>query len=289
MQKNFPRAELEHVTGSAPVAWEAVASRGYGRLNAHWRLELADGRRVFAKVALDDVAAGWLRAEHRIYDRVSGSFLPELVGWHDEEVTLLAIEDLGDAHWPPPWTEDLVAAVLDGLAELHATAPPPETPLLESIREQFAGWTIVAADPAPFLATGVCTADWLERALPVLVEAAETAALGGDSLLHLDVRSDNLCFVDGRVKLVDWNIAHVGNPAIDVAFWLPSLALEGGPQPWEVLPGAGPSAAVVAGFFACRAGLEPPPGAPTVREFQRRQAEVALPWAARELGLTLPA
>jgi len=85
--------------------------------------------------------------------------------------------------------------------------------------------------------------------------------------------------------LVDWNLACVGNGLFDVAFWLPSLRLEGGPEPWEVLPHAGALAAAVAGFFASRAGLPPPIGAPTVREFQRRQLEVALPWAARELGL----
>jgi hypothetical protein len=44
-------------------------------------------------------------------------------------------------------------------------------------------------------------------------------------------------------------------------------------------------AALIAGFFASRAGLPPPATAPTVREFQRRQAGIALPWAARELGL----
>jgi len=32
----------------------------------------------------------------------------------------------------------------------------------------------------------------------------------------------------------------------------------------------------------------PPHGAPTVREFQRLQLEVALAWAAGELGLPLP-
>ena len=44
-------------------------------------------------------------------------------------------------------------------------------------------------------------------------------------------------------------------------------------------------AAVSAGLFAARVGLPPPPTAPRVREFQLRQAEVALPWAARELDL----
>ena len=91
-----------------------------------------------------------------------------------------------------------------------------------------------------------------------------------------------------RTRLIDWNLARSGNGRFDVAFWLPSLRLEGGPEPWEVLPQAGALAAAVAGFFASRAGLAPPPGAPTVREFQRAQAEVALRWTVRELGLPSP-
>jgi hypothetical protein len=76
---------------------------------------------------------------------------------------------------------------------------------------------------------------------------------------------------------------------VDVAVWLPSLRVEGGPEPWEVLPGAGELAAWLSGFFAARAGLPPPPtAAPTVRALQRAQLEVALPWAARELGLPRP-
>jgi hypothetical protein len=288
LPNSFPQAELEQATGSVPVRWEAVASRGYGRINAHWRVQLADGRRAFAKVALDELAAGWLRDEHRIYAAVSGSFLPALLGWYDEHTTLLAIEDLGDAFWPPPWTDEQIAAVRTALAKLHAAPPPPGTPALESIRETFAGWPSVAGDTEPLLSTGLCAREWLEVALPVLLEAVGAVDLGGGALLHLDVRSDNLCFVGNEAKLVDWNLAHVGSPVVDEAFWLPSLRLEGGPEPWELLPETGGVSALVAGFFAARAGLLAPAGAPTVREFQRRQAEIALPWAARELGLPPP-
>ena len=112
--------------------------------------------------------------------------------------------------------------------------------------------------------------------------------LEGEAFLHLDVRSDNLCLRQGRAVLVDWNLAHVGNPLLDIVAWLPSLKLEGGPDPWELVPDSQGFAALLAGFFASRAGLPPPPTAPRVREFQRRQAEVALPWAARELGLPPP-
>ena len=46
--------------------------------------------------------------------------------------------------------------------------------------------------------------------------------------------------------------------------------------------------ALTAGYFASRAGLPAPATAPRVRTFQRAQAKVALPWAARELGLPEP-
>ncbi len=268
------------------VSAEPVAGGGYGTNTAKWRVALADGRRGFVKLALDDVAAAWLRAEHRVYAHVRQPFLPTLLGWRDAGgCTLLVLEDLADAHWPPPWSRALVDAVRGTLDAVHAAEPPPGLPLLEDARERLDGWPLVADDPGPLLSTGLCSAAWLDTALPVLSHASATAELAGRSLVHLDVRSDNLCVDGDRVVLVDWNLACVGNPLLDVVAWLPSLRLEGGPEPWEVVPDSRGLAALIAGFFASRAGLPPPETAPTVREFQRRQAEIALPWAARELEL----
>jgi aminoglycoside phosphotransferase (APT) family kinase protein len=289
LRKSFPEAELAEALGAAPVRREPVEGGGYGSNTSRWRVELEDGRRVFVKMALDDMAAGWLRDEHRVYASVEASFLPELVGWHDGERTLLVLEDLGEAHWPPPWREGEIDAVLSTLEAVAATPPPAGAPTLEELRERFNGWEPVAADPEPFLSTGLCSRDWLDAALPRLREAAGGCDLSGDALVHFDVRSDNLCFHDGRVVLVDWNLACIGNPLMDVVAWLPSLRLEGGPEPWELVPSSGGLAALVTGYFASRAGLPPPPTArPRVREFQRRQAEVALPWVARELDLPAP-
>jgi hypothetical protein len=289
LRKTFPAAEVALAAGVAPSAWERVESGGYGRVNAHWRVGLADGRSAFVKHALTAEAAEWLRTERRLLESIDGPFVPTLFGAHDSPgCTLLVIEDLSEAHWPPPWSSRRIDAVLSALTLLHAAPPPPGLPRLAAMRERIVGWPAVAADPQPLLGTGLCDSDWLDAALPRLLDAVAEAELEGDELLHLDVRSDNLCFAGDRVVLVDWNLAHVGNGQFDVAFWLPSLRLEGGPDPWDVLPGVAELAAVVAGFFAARAGLPAPAGAPTVREFQRAQAAVALPWAARELGLEPP-
>jgi hypothetical protein len=290
MGATFPASEVGRVTGAAAVDFDAIDSAGYGRVNAHWRDALSDGRTVFVKHALTDEAADWLRKERLVYESVRGSFMPEYLGAHDEAgTTLLLLEDLSGADWPPPWSAERIDAVLASLEALRATSSPAALERLDAMRASIVGWGRVATDPEPLLATGLCSAAWLDEALPALLLAGEQAELGGDDLLHLDVRSDNLCFADGRTVLVDWNLACRGNGRFDVAFWLPSLRLEGGPEPWEILPDAGALAAAVAGFFASRAGLAIPPGAPTVRDFQRAQAEVALPWAARELGLAPPA
>jgi Phosphotransferase enzyme family len=274
--------------GAAPLSWQAAAGGGYAENTADWRVEFEDGRRVFVKHALDDLAAGWLRKEHRVCAAVSAPFMPELVGSHDGDRPLLVLKDLGDAHWPPPWRDGDVDAVLAALEVVAATPPPAGVPELEELRERLNGWGLVADDPEPLLSTGLCSREWLDGALPLLLEAAAGCDLSGGALVHLDVRSDNLCFRGGHVLIVDWNLACVGNPLVDVVGWLPSLRVEGGPEPWAILPDSGGLSALLAGYFASRAGLLAPPTAPRVRPFQLAQAEVALPWAARELGLSFP-
>ena len=125
----------------------------------------------------------------------------------------------------------------------------------------------------------------------MLSAASAGAHVDGDRLLHFDVRSDNLCFRDGRAVLIDWNFACVGEPVFDVAAWLPSLHAEGGPPPEQVLETSDEVAAIaslLAGYFGWRGAHPGIPQAPHVRPLQRRQASTALPWAARALGLPPP-
>ena len=250
-------------------------------------VELEDGSRAFVKLAVDELTAGWLRDEHRIYASVHGSFLPELLGFDDDsELPALALEDLSGAHWPPPWPEGSIEAVLRTLDELHAVEPPAGLPSILEFGRLFEGWDEVQEDPSPFLSLGLCSQAWLERHLPMLRAAAEDAPFAGGTLLHLDVRSDNISLEERTAMLVDWNQACLGNPDVDLASWVSSLRAESGPEPWELLPGQPGLAAWVAGFFAARAALPPPETAdPSVRALQLAQLEVALPWAARELEL----
>jgi hypothetical protein len=74
---------------------------------------------------------------------------------------------------------------------------------------------------------------------------------------------------------------------VDLVLGAPCIALQGGPPPDELLrrAGVGADADAVTAVVAAFAGLmlyssaqPPPPGIPTVREFQAVQGRIALDW-----------
>jgi hypothetical protein len=277
-------ARVAALLGARPIAWQPVAG-GYTSAG-RWRVRLASGATAFVKAGTSAQTAGWLRDEYRVYRQIRQDFLPHLLGWDDDGAApLLILEDLGAAEWPPPWTPERVERVRAMLAQVAATPAPSDLPSLEDARAMLTGWVEVARDPVSFLALSLCSPAWLEVALPALLAAEAGATLAGEALVHLDVRSDNICFAGARAMLVDWNWACRGNPLVDVAGWLPSLRTEGGPDPLEILPDAPELAALMAGFFASRAGLPDPTPHGRLRALQLAQLRTALPWAIASLGL----
>jgi aminoglycoside phosphotransferase (APT) family kinase protein len=277
---------LAEVLGTRIVCMTPIQSRGYAAA-LHALAELDDGRTVFVKAGAEEVTKAFLRDEIRVYRTVQAPFMPEFLGADDGDPPFLVLEDLSGCFSAPPWTEDRTEAVLAVVEQLRSTPAPVELGSAERYRDSWAPrWDKVEVDPEPFLALGLCSRAWLRDALPKLSAAAKAVQLGGEALVHLDLRSDNLAFVDGVAKVVDWNWAAAGSPQLDLACWLPSLHAEGGPPPEVLMPEGGAElAAMLAGVWAAVAGLPPPPTAPGVRAVQIAQLRVALPWAARELGL----
>jgi hypothetical protein len=277
---------VEDMTGRHVAAWNLVTERGY---TAARRLlvTFTDEGRAFVKAAVDERTTRKLRAEMLVYSQLQAAYLPHVIAWREGELPILVLEDPTDASWPPPSTPTAIGAVCSAIEEINATPPPRGLPRLESQRDEFCGgWARVAVDPTPLLSVGLCSATWLTHALPTLMAAAEAAILDGEALLHLDVRSDNLCLREGRAVIFDWDFASIGNPAADLACWLPSLHMEGGPAPETLLADGGPLAASVSGYFAHRVGR--PASSPREARHQELtllQLEGALSWAGRALGL----
>jgi serine/threonine protein kinase len=261
---------------------------------------LDDARRVFVKAVGPEPnphSPGLHRREIEIVSSLPDAApVPRLLWSHDEEWVVLVFEDVEGREPAQPWRPDELDLVLGAATELaRALTPSPvETrPAGEALSSGINSWHHLQAERALGLD------DWSLRHLEELV-ALETGvrdAVAGDTLVHLDIRADNILIADERVYFVDWPHAHVGAPWLDAVAFAPSVAMQGGPDPEQVLErwpgaqGADPRAvdaalASVAGFFTYRALLPPPPGLPTLRAFQAAQGDVARAWLARRIGLS---
>jgi hypothetical protein len=140
---------------------------------------------------------------------------------------------------------------------------------------------------------------WILRHLSDLVglEIAAESAADGSTLLHTDIRADNVLLTPAKVFFVDWPWASRGAAWIDLLFMLPSVAMQRGPKPWEIFDRhplargiredrVTAAVGALTGFFVWQSRQPSPPGLPTVRAFQRDQGVPALEWLKRRTGWT---
>ena len=228
----------------------------------------------------------------------AGPEFPRLLDVYDDGDWVALAFDAVDGRPPAhPWGErELLAAVraLDALH--HALTPNPVAgaPLAaDRLLHLFGGWAELAAQARP--AEGLD--EWSGRHLDRLaeLESGWPDAVAGSTLLHCDVRSDNLLMTSSGVVFVDWPHACVGAPVFDLVAWAPSVVLEGGPLPEDLFALSAPSSSVdrdqlgvlvaaFGGFLVSHSLRPPPPGLPTLRSFQRAQGAVALAWLRRLTG-----
>ena len=224
--------------------------------------------------------------------------LPTLIDVYDDGDWVALAFDAVDGRPPAcPWDAGELREAVRALEGLHqlltpspaATAPPATfrlTPLL-------GGWSTLASRST----TPAGLDEWAGRHLEQLagLESDWPEAVAGNTLLHCDVRSDNMLVTDRGVVFVDWPHACVGAAEFDLLAWAPSVALEGGPSPEALLDmyararAADPHAltvlvAALSGFFVSHSLRPPPPGLPTLRTFQAAQGAVALSWLRRRTG-----
>ena len=298
------RAAVEGWLGT-PVVSATNQSAGFSPGTAA-RLRTADGQKVFAKAAGPEPNA-LTPAVHRREAVVAAALpdeapVPRLLWSHDEGESgwvVLLFEDIEGRNPTVPWRDEELGRTLVALSDLSDLLTPSPLPPCGVVGHA-SEWGVVGgrywrklAEERP---AGLDA--WSERNLSALadLEAQAPAAAAGETLLHLDLRADNLLLTPQRVLVVDWPHARVGAPWVDAAFFAPSVAMQDGPQPEELMERfsqarhADPEAltavvAAVAGFFTGE-GLRPAPaGLPTLRAFQVAQGEVARSWLARRTGL----
>ncbi len=224
--------------------------------------------------------------------------LPRLVETYDDGDWVALAFDAVDGRPPRhPWDAAELELVVEALAAMHDELTPSPAPSIDPLdvyeRRNFGGWAMLAALDEPPAGLD----PWARAHLGELaeLESGWPAACQGPTLVHGDVRSDNVLLTRDGVVFVDWPHGAVGNPAFDAVVWAPSVVLEGGPPPEELLSWHGPSRrsdpdavsallAAVSGFFVSHSLHPAPPGLPTIRPFQAAQGEVALAWLRRRQG-----
>ena len=234
------REEVASVLGSAVVA--AANEPGGFSPGVAARCRLADGRRYFVKA----VSAEQNRESphmHRREGKVASTLpaglpIPELVATIDDgHWVVLVFEEVDGVPPRQPWTMEELAATFAAVDALAAETTPCPVAGLASFAKMhahhFDGYRRLAGgDPL------VRSVDpWTGRHLDRLAEfeARYPAASAGETLLHSDLRADNLLVrPDGSVVIVDRPHACVGAAWVDKALMLPSAALGGGPTPAEV-------------------------------------------------------
>jgi len=275
----------------APVV-EAVSQVGGFSPGTADRVRTAAGTRAFVKAVSatqNSHSPSFHRREAYITAALPpGAPTPTLLGSYDDgDWVALVLTDVPGRHPVTPWQPAELARVQATLADLATalTPCPVDVPLAQDhLREDFAGWHRLRADPEPTLDP------WATAHLDELCDLADHghAALVGNTLAHTDIRADNLLIgPQGTVTVIDWPLACQGPAWLDRLLLLVNVRLYGG-RPDLAVDGADPADLIGAlaglgAFFADTARQPAPPGLPSLRAFQQAQADVVLSWL-RELS-----
>jgi aminoglycoside phosphotransferase (APT) family kinase protein len=273
------------------------------------RLRLADGSRVFVK-AVGSVPNPDTPSLHRREAGIVAALptaipAPRLLWSYDDADTgwvVLVFEDVDGRHPAQPWDISELHRILDALSVLaEALTPSPLVPPIvttasDAIANNVRGWGQLRDVEQYYLEH---LDAWSVRHLDALAELESRAvsAVAGNTLLHFDVRADNILLTPEKVWFVDWPWACVGAAWVDVVFFAPSVTMQGGPPPEYMIehhpscrtadPGAITAVvAAMAGYFTHQALKPPPPGLPTLRAFQAAQGAVARGWVRQRTGWT---
>lgn len=218
--------------------------------------------------------------------------VPKLLRSFEKENWVTLIYEVVEGKHPDlPWRMDELEFVLNELALLSASITPCPQPeifdrLEDNIREEFMGWNKFArANSVMDLKD-----EWIGSHLDMLVrlENKGPTAAKGNSLVHADLRADQIILASGKAVFLDWPHAMIGAPWVDFLFLFPSIELRGGPEMASLMnqyllrdvneDQLIPMTVALAGSFLWNSIQAPPPRLVTIRKFQRDQGDIVMKW-----------
>lgn len=287
------RAAAEKALGSS-VAHDLPQSGGFSPGLAS-RLVLGDGRRVFAKAVSAERNARspeLHRREIAVMRALPDTLPAPALQWDfdDGDWVVLVLDDVQGRMPDEPWQADQLTqamTALEQLAERLTPAPIETLSIQDDLKDNFQSWSALTADPEKTRHLD----PWAQRNLEWLaeVESGWAQAAEGESLLHTDLRADNMLLTPSGVVVVDWPYAVRGAAWVDAVMFLPSVAASTPvdlDQVWsEFAPARGVDAdavnavlAAVAGDFLYQSLLPAPENIPSLRQHQHDRGQAALTW-----------
>ncbi|HXH78317.1 hypothetical protein [Nocardioides sp.] len=286
------RAFIERKCGSPVV--EAISQTSGFTPGFASVLVCADGSRHFVKAASVKAqrafADSYREEARKLAALPTGVPSPRLL-WHlDDDWVALGIEYVDGRAPRRPWRRADLDTVLDALEVVADELTPPPAGLdLDTLADDFVDmvsmWDHLKA---------------VRPDLPHLDEAAALAAgfadvVGGTTLIHTDIRDDNL-LVDAarKVWLCDWNWPVVGAAWIDTILTLigprgDGIDVEPVLASRRLTRDVPPEAidrvlALLVGYFLKSADDPVPATSPFLREHQRWQGDVCWHWLSERRG-----
>ena len=257
------------------------------------RLLLDDGQRVFVKAASGDhewpVADSYREEIRKVSALPNGVPVPRL-RWHSDDGAwvVLCFDDIAGRPPRRPWDAAELRLVLDTLTPMAvALTPVPAAlavdPITAELAEESTRWSGVRADGLG--------PQWLAPHLDECTELARAAPqlCAGETLVHLDLRDDNIIIADDRqVWICDWNWPAAGAAWVDLVCLLisaygdghdadlllathPVGSQAGGPAVDALL-------SLLGGYFLTAAEDPVPHWSPYIRLHQRWYAGTTLSW-----------
>lgn len=294
------RSAVESLVGASVI--DAVTMPGGFNPGVAALLTFDSGATAFVKAVGEDLSAAAAQMHRREAEVVRSlacfDEVPDLLGqFEDQGWVTLVFRHVRGQHPTLPWQRDELRQVLDAHASLtgRLTPSPVQTVALAEADDEFDCWRHLAERPRLLNDLGLAWAvEHLDQILEV--QSGWREAIAGETLLHGDLRADQILLDDRQVVFVDWPHACTGSAWADVVMMIPSIALHGGPPPEDVIdviglsPQANPVnrdelmafAAATAGGLLWYSTKPPPPGLPTVRQFQHAQGRVLLEWIGRQ-------
>lgn len=209
---------------------------------------LANGRRLFVKIGVDDNTRKWAKREIAVYrflERHNYSYVPRLLAVSPDEASFaLEVLDASDGwDWSEKWTKERLDKTLEAMDALASITPSGTDRAFFSealIDQSNNGWRPLADSEEKQQALMVklrdanysAVADGLD--LAAMAERSERYVFKDNGLVHNDIRADNAAWnpTTGEVKLVDWNWLQLGDRRTDLAATLTHVQKSG----FNVLP-----------------------------------------------------